>query len=68
MFEVLQRAHDVRRIEQISLPTTGDYVKPGLKRGLHIDDQGILTTSILSEVRGHTSFLTFATIFPSMNE
>jgi tRNA (adenine57-N1/adenine58-N1)-methyltransferase len=61
MFEVLERAHDVRRVEQFDLPTSEEYVK---KKRVWGEESGVLTTTIQPRVRGHTSFLTFASVFP----
>jgi tRNA (adenine57-N1/adenine58-N1)-methyltransferase catalytic subunit len=63
MVEVLSRGHDVRRVEQFDVPNTADYVKTKGKR-VWGNEAGVLTTTIQPRVRGHTSFLTFASLFP----
>ncbi|KAI8916291.1 tRNA methyltransferase complex GCD14 subunit-domain-containing protein [Gorgonomyces haynaldii] len=65
MIEVLSRPYDVRKIAVPPVPDT-IVAKPqtGKKRRLDDDEQGILTAKPVKEVKGHTSFLTFATLFP----
>ncbi|KAJ3366583.1 tRNA (adenine(58)-N(1))-methyltransferase catalytic subunit trmt61a, partial [Kappamyces sp. JEL0680] len=75
MFEVLARDHDVKTTVVPSLPTTKEQKKPKRKwigvsgqnaQNLNEGDETVLTSRIVDRVRGHTSFLTFATLFPSM--
>jgi tRNA (adenine57-N1/adenine58-N1)-methyltransferase len=64
MFEVLVREHDIARIDVQDIPQGTGYVKLKKKRFFNDDSSGLLGTRIKKEVRGHTSFLTFATFYP----
>ena len=68
MFEVLVRPLEVRREQIPSLPLSGVAEKQVFrKRHRHnLDDgEGILTSQCSPEIRGHTSYLTFATLIKS---
>jgi tRNA (adenine57-N1/adenine58-N1)-methyltransferase len=70
MFEVLVRDHDVKLVSVCSLPTSKETKK--LKRkwisgnDLTEGEEGVLASRIVEKVRGHTSYLTFATIVPKV--
>ena len=67
MFEVLMREHVLSSIEVFDLPTGQEYVKKSKKRYFGNKDQakeGLLASKICDNIRGHTSFLTFANYYP----
>ncbi|KAJ3318587.1 tRNA (adenine(58)-N(1))-methyltransferase catalytic subunit trmt61a [Boothiomyces sp. JEL0866] len=61
--QVTRREHNVRKIQILKLPTDNKSVNR-LKRPNEDEIDGILATRIKAEVRGHTSFLTFAVLLP----
>ena len=72
MFEVLMRDHIIKQIQLYDLPKSKD--EPSIKRRKRtFYDQdashsgiSILSSCIVPKVRGHTSFLTFATLLPKI--
>jgi hypothetical protein len=68
MFEVLMREHIMTSIELFDLPTGQEYVKKSKKRyygNKEKEEDGLLASKICDNIRGHTSFLTFANLYPS---
>ncbi|KAJ3308848.1 tRNA (adenine(58)-N(1))-methyltransferase catalytic subunit trmt61a, partial [Boothiomyces sp. JEL0838] len=57
------REHNVRKIQILKLPTDNKSVNR-LKRPNDDEIDGVLATRIKPQVRGHTSFLTFAMLLP----
>ncbi|KAJ3252928.1 tRNA (adenine(58)-N(1))-methyltransferase catalytic subunit trmt61a [Boothiomyces macroporosus] len=57
------REHNVRKIQILKLPTDNKSVNR-LKRPNEDEIDGVLATRIKPQVRGHTSFLTFAMLLP----
>lgn len=67
MFEVLVRPYDVRKLPVTAVPKsaadTGKIPKKRL-RDDEIPGMSILASKPIEQVKGHTSFLTFATLLP----
>lgn len=70
MFEVLMREHALQKIKVESLPKTRNDTLKKRKRGEddNASDQAspLVSSCIVEKVRGHTSFLTFATLIPKL--
>lgn len=66
MFECLERDHDVRSFSVLHIPSGQEFVRLDnqKKRPAQGEEPGLLTTKVQSRVRGHTSFLTFASLYP----
>ncbi|KAI8894995.1 tRNA methyltransferase complex GCD14 subunit-domain-containing protein [Globomyces pollinis-pini] len=64
MFEVLSRPHEFRKVEAFDIPTDATSIQK--KRKLTENDPGVYTSRIATQVRGHTSYLTFATLLPDI--
>lgn len=66
MYECLERAHDVRTFNVLHLPEGEEFVKVdgNRKRPADSEENLLLTSKIQAKVRGHTSFLTFASLYP----
>jgi hypothetical protein len=73
MVEVLARPQDVRLLPKLSLPTGPNDVPAKISgrkrpRGESEYANGIFTAKPAAQVRGHTSYLTFATLLPEVLE
>lgn len=71
MFEVLMRDHVLQKTMVESLPTTKQDTLKKRKRANGQDSTEpssvLLSSCIVDKVKGHTSFLTFATFIPKIN-
>lgn len=70
MLEVLQKRHNLKKIDVLPVPTSIESIgKPALKnkrkRSELVDDSiGLTVSKTEMEMKGHTSYLVFAVLLP----